>query len=116
MRAKRSHFSLAAAVLGIALLATHFMSANAADSQTTPQSSPFDGKFVRVTTSDGLEVTLENTKFVAINGRSMLLGSEVLTDPGKFRSTGVTTYLAWESAVRCIVQSEDMLGERVTLP
>ncbi len=116
MHTKPAHVLMAVAALGIAILATHFVSANAANSQKLPQSSPFVGKFVTVTATNGLVVTLENTKFVAINGRPMLLGSEVVTDPGKFRSTGVKTYLAWESAVQCVVQSEEMLGERISLP
>ena len=116
MHKKPGQLLFAVAVLGITIVAARFVSANASDSQKSPQSSPFDGKFVTVTTSDGLFVTLENTEFIALNGRPMLLGSEVVHDAGRFRSTGVKTYLAWESAVRCVVRSEGELGERVTLP
>lgn len=116
MLTKPTHVLLAVAVLGAAISATHFVSANAADSHKTMQSSPFEGEFVRVTASNGLEITLENTKFIALNGRPMLRGLEVVTAPRQFRSTGVTTYVAWDSIVTCVVQSEEVLGERVSLP
>ena len=116
MHIKRAHVLASVVVLGIIVVAMHFVSANAADSRKTLQNSAFDGKFVTVTTSEGLVVTLEDARFVALHGRPMLLGSEVLTDPGKFRSTDVKTYLAWESVLRCAIKSEEMLGERVVMP
>lgn len=116
MYIKHAHVLASAIVLGIFVVAAHFVSASAADSRKAPQSSAFDGKFVTVTTSEGLVVTLEDARFVALNGGPMLLGSEVLTDPGIFRSTHVKTYLAWESVIRCVIKSEGMLGERQGLP